>query len=71
MKETEGYSGADIEGVIRESVENIFVEDKSVLETEDILTVIKETHSLSELMKDELEKSKKEYEKRNFKKASR
>lgn len=71
VKETEGYSGADIEGVIREAVENVFVEERNTLTTEDILDVIQETHSLSELMKDELEKSKKEYEKRNFKKASR
>lgn len=70
-QETEGYSGADIEGVVREAVENAFVAKKSKLTLEELTNVIKDTHSLSELMKDEISKLKKEYEKRNFKNASR
>lgn len=70
-EKTEGYSGADIEGVVREAVENAFVAQKRELSMSDILAVLKGTHSLSELMKDEIEKMKKEYEKRNFKSASR
>lgn len=70
-EKTEGYSGADIEGVVREAVENAFVAGKNELSMSDILAVIKGTHSLSELMKDEIDKMKKEYEKRNFKSASR
>lgn len=71
VEKTEGYSGADLEGIIREAVENVFVEDKTVLQTDDILKVIKGTHPLAELMKEELQNSEKEYEKRNFKKASK
>lgn len=70
VQKTEGYSGADIEGVIREAIEDVFVNGRESLQTQDILRVIDETHSLSELMSSEIEKSKKEYEKRNFKKAS-
>lgn len=71
VSETKGYSGADIEGVIKESIETVFVEDKDSLTTDEISMVIKNTHSLSEVMKDPLEKMSKEYENRKFKNASR
>ena len=68
---TEGYSGADIEGVVSESVESAFVNGKDVLSTEDVLECIYNTHSLSEIMKEPLEEMAKLYEDRKFKKASR
>ena len=68
---TVGYSGADIEGVVSESVENVYVKGCQKLTTEDILDCISETHSLSEIMKEELDCMAKQYEKRKFKKASR
>ena len=51
--------------------ENIFVSGKNDLTTDDILDCINNTHSLSEIMKDELEAMDKEYKDRKFKKASR
>lgn len=69
--ETEGYSGADIEGVVGESVESAFVRGRQRLITEDIEDCIKNTQSLSEIMKEPLEKMAKIYEERKFKKASR
>ncbi len=69
--ETEGYSGADIEGVVGESVESAFVKGKLKLSAEDILDSIHNTHSLSEIMKEPLEEMAKLYEDRKFKKASR
>lgn len=68
---TEGYSGADIEGVVAESIENVFVKGNGKLTTEDILACVKDTHSLSEIMKEPLEEMAKLYEDRKFKKASR
>ena len=67
---TKGYSGADIEGVIKESIENVYSEERNTLTTEDILSVIKNTHSLSEIMKEALKKMSQEYENRKFKNAS-
>ena len=67
---TNGYSGADIEGVIKESIENVYYEDRKSLTTEDILESIKNTHSLSEIMKEPLKKMSEEYENRKFKNAS-
>lgn len=71
VSKTEGYSGADIEGVVKESIENVYSEDRDSLQTDDIIRVIKDTHSLSELMAESLKKLKEEYEKRNFKNASK
>lgn len=68
---TEGYSGADIEGVIREAIENVFSSDREFLTTKDVMNVIKNTNSLSVIMKKSLEKMKKEYEDRKLKNASR
>lgn len=71
VDETDGFSGADIEGVIKEAVESAFADDKGSVQTSDILEAIGNTHSLSEIMKDALEKMTKEYETRKFKNASK
>lgn len=67
---TGGYSGADIEGVVKESIENAYAAGKAFLTTEEILDVIKDTHSLSEIMKEAIKKMSEEYEDRKFKNAS-
>ena len=71
VAKTEGFSGADIEGVVKDAVEAAFADDKTCVQTEDILTAIRDTHSLSEIMKESLEKLAKEYETRKFKNASK
>lgn len=68
---TEGFSGADIEGVVKDAIESAFAEDKVSIQTADVIDAIKDTHSLSEIMKDALEKMTKEYESRKFKSASK
>lgn len=70
VSKTEGYSGADIEGVVKDAVENVFADDKSNLTTDYIVKAINNTHSLSEIMKESLNKLSKEYENRKFKNAS-
>ena len=67
---TTGYSGADIEGVVRDSVEEAFTQGKDRITTQDIEAAIKDTHSLSEIMKDSLDKMAKVYQERKFKNAS-
>ena len=71
VDETDGFSGADIEGVVKDAVESAFADDKASIHTADILEAIRNTHSLSEIMKDALERMTKEYETRKFKNASR
>ena len=69
-EKTNGYSGADIEGVVKEAVESAFASDKSSLTNEDILDAISHTNSLSVIMKDSIEKMRKEYENKKLKNAS-
>ena len=71
VDKTEGYSGADIEGVVKDAIEDVFASDKDKVTTDDIVKMIGQTHSLSEIMKEPLEKMKKEYKDRKFKNASR
>lgn len=78
VNETEGYSGADVEGVVIEAVENTFGDaiekgndlNTTKLTTEYILESIKGTKSLSIIMKDKLTALKKFYEDNHFKSAS-
>ena len=71
VNKTDGYSGADIEGVVREGIENAFCNDRAALTTEDIMNAVSGTVSLSEIMKDDLKKMSEEYQKRRLKSASR
>ena len=71
VAKTEGYSGADVEGVVIDAVENAFVDGSNALTTEHIKKAIENTHSLSEIMKESLTNLSKEYENRHFKSASK
>lgn len=71
VSKTEGYSGADIECVVGESVESAFVKGSPRLTTEEILHCIENTHPLKEIMAEEINRLSKLYEARKFKKASR
>lgn len=71
LDKTDGYSGADIEGVVRESVELVYTEGRDKLTTEDILLVVQNTHCLSEIMKEPIKRMEQEYKDRKFKNASR
>lgn len=65
------YSGADIEGVVKDGVENSFADGNGSLTTDYILKAIKNTRSLSEIMGESLKDLSKKYEKLNFKNASK
>ncbi len=71
VSQTEGYSGADVEGVVIDAVESAFVDGSGDLTTEHLNSAIKNTHSLSEIMKESLTNLSKEYENRHFKSASK
>ena len=71
VRSSDGFSGADIEGAVRDAVESAFADGKASIRTDDLLEAVRNTHSLSEIMKDALEKMEKEYETRKFRSASR
>lgn len=70
VQKTKGFSGADIEGVIKDAVEIAFADGKECIETRDILKAISNTHSLTEIMEESIGKMADEYKKRKFKNAS-
>lgn len=71
VDKTNGFSGADIEGVVKDAVEAAFADDKDGVKTEDLLEAVKNTNSLSEIMADSLKKMEEEYKSRKFKNASK
>lgn len=70
-KLSDGFSGADIEGVVKDAVEKVFSEDRNELTIGDIVKSLKNTTPISKCMKDSIEKLIAEYDSRNFKNASR
>ena len=67
---TNGFNGADIESIINESVEQSYI-SKQTISTDLILKIAKETISISKSCKDQIDSMKKEFEKNNFKNASK
>lgn len=70
VSKTEGYSGADIEGVVKEGIEDAFIQGHDAVTTKDFVEAIDSTHPLKEIMGDSIEKLEKEYKERKFKSAS-
>ncbi|PQJ97280.1 AAA family ATPase [Chromatium okenii] len=50
-QKTQGYSGADIEAVVKEAIEKAFVQNCATLDNARLLRVINNTHPLREVMK--------------------
>ena len=67
---TEGFCGADLEGIVRDAVEAAFVAKKASLSTADILAAAAQTHSISETMKDSIDAMQKKYHELQLKSAS-
>ena len=69
-KETDKFSGADIEAVVKETIETAFIDNKDKINTENLITVIKTTEPLSNSLADKINKIKEILEKMKFKLAS-
>ena len=70
LKETQGYSGADIEAVIKDTIEKAFIRNAVKITTDDILSEIKETKPMSVSLKDKIEGLKEALKKIDVKRAS-
>lgn len=67
---TNGYSGADIEAVVKEGIEQAFVDGRAELTTERLLQVIQATQPLSVVMKDKVDQYRKRFGDMKIKPAS-
>ncbi len=69
-RRTEGYSGADIEAVVKEGIERAFIDGRAELTTERLLRVVESTQPLSVVMKDKVEQYRKRFKDMKIKAAS-
>lgn len=67
---TDGFSGADIESVVKEAIEKSFVDGKVQLNTDRLLEVIRETQPLSVVMEDRVKEYKEKFSQTKIKPAS-
>jgi len=70
LKKTKGYSGADIEAVIKDTIEKGFIKNLKIITTEDILEEINETKPMSISLKDKIDDLKESLDKLDVKQAS-
>lgn len=70
VKATEGFNGADLESVVKDAIENLYLEGRDELRTEDLLDVVKETKGISDSLKDKVNQIKMSLEKFDIKPAS-
>lgn len=70
-KNTEGYCGADIEEIVKLTLERAFVNGDEDIDTQDIMDSIKGIDSLTALLSDKIELLKKGFEKFKIKSASK
>lgn len=70
-EKTDGYSGADIESVVTEAIEQAFVNQRAELDTERLLVVIRNTHPLREVMKAKVKEYEAKFTEMKIKRASR
>ncbi len=70
-KSTAGYCGADIEEIVKLTLERAFVNEIEEIDTQDLLDSIKEIDSLTVILKEEIEELKKGFEKFKIKSASK
>lgn len=70
IKKTEGFNGADLESVVKDSIEDAFINGKQIITTEDLVASIKDTKSISSTLKDKIENIRRTIDKIDIKQAS-
>jgi ATP-dependent 26S proteasome regulatory subunit len=69
-KKTTGFSGADVECVVKDAIEQAFIDDKANMTTERLISAAESTHPLSEVMKDRIEEFAAKFSKMRIRSAS-
>lgn len=67
---TKGFSGADLESVVKNTIEAAFIEGKDKITTEDLLESIKETKSISDVLSEKISNLRKMISKFDIRPAS-
>lgn len=61
-KNTNGYNGADIEAVVKDAIEDAFVNNKDIITTQDLLNSCKKIKPIQETLKDKIANIRKSIE---------
>ena len=69
-EKTDGFSGADIEAVVKEAIEVAFVANRADLTTAGLIQVIDNTHPLKVVMKDKVQEYQDKFKNLKIKAAS-
>lgn len=70
IKETEGFNGADLEAVVKDTIEMAFIEGRTDITTEDLIRSVKDTKSISSILKDKINQIRETVNKMDIKLAS-
>ena len=71
IQKTEGFNGADLEAVVKEAIEDTFIDGKDKITTKALIKTIENTKSISNTMKDKIDNIRKTIEKMDIKNASK
>lgn len=71
IKETAGFNGADLEAVVKDTIELAFIEGRQQITTEDLIKSVKDTKSISKTLADKITEIRSTIEKIDIKPASR
>ena len=71
IKETDGFNGADLEAVVKDTIEMAFIDGRNSITTEDLIKSVKDTKSISSTLKDKITEIKSTINKIDIKPASK
>lgn len=71
IKETEGFNGADLEAVVKDTIETAFINGSETITTQDLIMSIKDTKSISSTLKEKITQIKETISKIDIKPASK
>jgi len=67
---TKGYNGADLEAVVKETIEIAFINERELITTDDVLRVVDDTKCISQTLGKKIEEIRKSISEFDFKNAS-
>ena len=70
IRQTGGFNGADIEAVVKDTIEKAFIEGRDKITTDDLMTTIEDTKSISQTLKDRIDDLRKAIKNIDIKPAS-
>ena len=71
IKKTDGFNGADLEAVVKDTIERAFIDGNSTITTENLIATVKDTKSISSTLKEKIDTIKQTVQKIDIKPASR